>query len=143
LNLYQKRSHELQAFHLDILQLDLGNISLANSVISSIDPVHMPGVSYFKNKISEPSDSKVLSAMDNPLSIYPNPSSQYFTIEWKGAENGEAQLLDIQGRVLQRLTLSQGIGILNTDGHLPNGMYLIRVQSGQGEVRTQKVLLQR
>jgi hypothetical protein len=105
--------------------------------------VHMPGVSYFKNKISEPSDSKVLSAMDNPLSIYPNPSSQYFTIEWKGAENGEAQVLDIQGRVLQRLTLSQGIGILNTDGHLPNGMYLIRVQSGQGEVRTQKVLLQR
>tara|TARA_R110002050_G_C8943447_1_gene512762 strand:- start:1762 stop:1986 length:225 start_codon:yes stop_codon:yes gene_type:complete len=64
-------------------------------------------------------------------------------LEWKGAENGEAQLLDIQGRVLQRLTLSQGIGILNTDGHLPNGMYLIRVQSGQGEVRTQKVLLQR
>ena len=126
----------------EILQLDMGNISLTDAVISSIDPVHMPGVNYYKNEISKPTASKLISAMDDPLSIYPNPSSRYFTIEWLGAQNGEAQLLDIQGRVLQRINLTQGIGILNTAGHLPNGMYLIRVSSSEGEVRTQKVLLQ-
>ena len=120
----------------------MGNISLTDAVISSIDPVHMPGVNYYKNEISKPTASKLISAMDDPLSIYPNPSSRYFTIEWLGAQNGEAQLLDIQGRVLQRINLTQGIGILNTAGHLPNGMYLIRVSSSEGEVRTQKVLLQ-
>jgi len=52
------------------------------------------------------------------------------------------QTLDIQGRVLQRINLTQGLGLLNTAGHLPNGMYLIRVSSSEGEVRTQKVLLQ-
>jgi hypothetical protein len=92
------------------------------------------------NRISEPEFNP---AEEVPLSIYPNPSNQYFTVEWLGAKNGEAQLLDVQGRVLQRIDLNQGIGILNTAGHLPNGMYLIRVSSSDGEVRTQKVLLQR
>jgi hypothetical protein len=127
----------------EVLQLDLGNISLTDAEISSIDPAHMPGVNYYKNEISQARANRVLSAEEVPLSIYPNPSNQYFTVEWRSAKNGEAQLLDVQGRVLQRIDLNQGIGILNTAGHLPNGMYLIRVSSSDGEVRTQKVLLQR
>ncbi|MCR9155370.1 MAG: T9SS type A sorting domain-containing protein, partial [Bacteroidetes bacterium] len=77
------------------------------------------------------------------LSIYPNPSSQYFTIKWLGAKDGQAQLLDVQGRVLESIALKQGVGVLNPTEHLPNGLYLIRVSTRKGEVRTQKVVLQR
>ncbi|MGK0406549.1 MAG: hypothetical protein ACJAZH_000362 [Roseivirga sp.] len=72
------------------------------------------------------------------ISTYPNSSSRNFTIEWLGAQNGEAKLLDLKGQVLPRINLTQGIGILNTAGHLPNGMYLIGLSSSEGEVRTQK-----
>jgi hypothetical protein len=77
------------------------------------------------------------------LSIYPSPSSQYFNIEWTGVKNASAQLLDLQGRVLESIALIQGVGVLNPPEHLPNGLYIIRVGTRKGEVRTQKVVLQR
>lgn len=77
------------------------------------------------------------------LSIYPNPSSQYFTIKWSGSKETQAQLLDLQGRVLESIALEQGEGVLNPAEHLPNGLYLIRASTSIGEVSTQKVVLQR
>jgi hypothetical protein len=124
-------------------RLDAGILFTPDVQIASIDPVHMPGVNYYKNDAPKTIAPKAPFAEENPLSIYPNPSSQYFTIKWLGAKNGQVQLLDLQGRVLQGIDLTEGIGILNTAADLPNGMYLIRVSSVKGEVRTQKVVLQR
>lgn len=124
-------------------RLDAGILFTPDVQIASIDPVHMPGVNYYKNEAPKVEEPKGLIAEENPLSIYPNPSSQYFTIKWLGANNGQAQLLDLQGRVLQGIDLTEGIGILNTNVDLPNGLYLIRVSTEQGAVRTQKVVLQR
>ncbi len=64
------------------------------------------------------------------LKVYPNPTSNYVTLEWEATEPVQLELLDIGGRVLKRQGSLQGQQNLSWDlGHLPKGLYLLRLKN--------------
>ncbi len=88
-------------------------------------------------------DSQIL---DNGYSIrvYPNPFSDYTTIEVEGLPKGAYQLevIDILGRKVQTLILENGKVRLER-GKLESGVYLFRIGSIGGEyVRNGRILVE-
>jgi len=77
------------------------------------------------------------------LNIYPNPTNGLVTIELpvKQSTNGSMSVLDMSGRVLYTETINMQEGDMHHTfdvGHLPNGIYLIRVASAN-EVATERL----
>jgi hypothetical protein len=72
------------------------------------------------------------------LSIYPNPTSHWLTLEWTGSSAYSIALFDLQGRLL----IPQQIWATNTQLDLspfPAGLYLLKAQSKEGIV-TRKII---
>ena len=59
-----------------------------------------------------------------PLSIFPNPTSDYFEI--RNSEGTEGYLFDVQGRLIRRFRLNDQTTIVDISD-LPCAMYIIRV----------------
>jgi hypothetical protein len=101
------------------------------------DPIN--GLSYYRLKIVE--DNVInysnilvvnLSEKGNGMAIYPVPASSALTIRIKNSAlvNTEAQLLNSEGRLLQKIKLhsfEQKIDI----GHLPAGVYYLKTVNGK------------
>lgn len=70
----------------------------------------------------------------NRLDVYPNPSRGQSTVrlpEWTEREAAHLSLMDLQGRILQRRTVSAGTSSLELDaGNVPAGVYWILLQVG-------------
>jgi hypothetical protein len=66
------------------------------------------------------------------LKVYPNPSSEYFTVETDGLLPAKLIVRDIQGEVVleQTLTLVQTT-IREKWNALPSGLYSLEVQNKQ------------
>lgn len=89
--------------------------------------------------VVRPADGVVaqkVSNSGNDIRIYPNPVDGLSTIEYRLDEPGWVSigLYDTYGRLLRRIEESakpQGLNYTSVDGsHLPAGLYLIRVKSG-------------
>ena len=67
------------------------------------------------------------------LTIYPNPASDFVSIEYEGLESGTGQLylIDVTGKTLMQVELQgqDGQQRLNTT-NLPSGFYHIQIKSG-------------
>jgi hypothetical protein len=64
----------------------------------------------------------------SPLKLYPNPTSEFFRVEWVNDESFQIQILDINGRqVAQHSELHSGEDI--PLGNLKPGMYIIMARS--------------
>ena len=80
------------------------------------------------------------------LGINPNPSSGIVIITYKQVEKGKVTLnvINQKGELLKTYSLENqnpGKHTMNLDlSHLPNGLYLIRLQSGNS-VETAKIIL--
>lgn len=73
----------------------------------------------------------------DPLRVYPNPASDLLFVEQKGgAEVSHIVLHDMQGRAVGESDRSP-VGI----GHLPSGLYLVRVTDADGREYTRKVVV--
>lgn len=59
----------------------------------------------------------------NPLSIFPNPTSDYFEV--KNAVNTEGCLFNAVGRLIRRIDISKTVDVSD----LPKSLYIIRVDS--------------
>jgi predicted outer membrane repeat protein len=85
---------------------------------------------------------------DFDLGISPNPSTGLITINYKLKESGvgSISLVNIQGELIQTYTIeSQPIGENTTKldlSHLPDGIYLIRLQAGD-MAETAKIVLRK
>ncbi len=62
------------------------------------------------------------------ISVYPNPASDYFTIE--ETKKSTLEIIDPLGRTLVTETINQGKNIVNTTT-LPNGIYFIQLKNSQ------------
>ncbi len=72
------------------------------------------------------------------LSIYPNPTQDYFKIQTE--PGAELQIINLQGQVLLTKTLQNWINFVNASG-LVTGTYFIRVMYG-GKVGVRKVVVE-
>ena len=68
------------------------------------------------------------------LQVYPNP----FTNTLRLSHKGNAQLLDVHGRVVISQAVEAGEEL--KVGNLPKGMYLLRLQSVGGKLYVRKVV---
>jgi hypothetical protein len=76
------------------------------------------------------------------LHIWPNPATDGFSINIPKNASGHIELMDVQGRILQRKkVLNNGEDVFFERGSLPNGFYFIRLQNLSGRVWVQKVIL--
>lgn len=79
------------------------------------------------------------------LSVFPNPSSENFTVEFNnaGSNNVKLELLDLTGKVVKEEILTNASGYnkyaYNTKG-ISKGIYFLRIISGQA-IETKKIIL--
>jgi hypothetical protein len=82
-------------------------------------------------------------AEENRLFVYPNPVRQSgsFTVIINEQQSGELQVIDVNGRVLQRLVIENGGTIQLPAIRLPAGLYLLRLAGNNLKVRTGRVVV--
>lgn len=96
----------------------------ASSSIEKIVPVPLPE--------NIPVDSTVvlpkIEGYTDPkwLKVYPNPSSENATIEWKNEDEGWLEIFDLNGKKVWSTTMKSTKTIFNT-AHLSNGNYLVKI----------------
>lgn len=75
---------------------------------------------------------ELLPRSENPVRIFPNPTTGEITVEWVGDAPKDARLFvtDPMGRRLRFFTVPDGAGSLNVDlENMPSGMYFVKVQA--------------
>ena len=82
-------------------------------------------------------------AEENRLFVYPNPvrRGESFTIIINEQHSGELQVIDVNGRVLQRYVIENGGSISFPSIRLPAGLYLLRFAGKNLKVRTGKIVV--
>ncbi len=67
----------------------------------------------------------------NNIKMYPNPTSNFVTVEVNNLTNAKLQVLDITGKTLMNQALNTSSNNVDVQ-HLPSGMYLFKVSSNEG-----------
>jgi hypothetical protein len=82
---------------------------------------------------------------DNYLNVFPVPASDFVNMDFKlaGDQNsGEIEVIDQQGRTVQRLRVDKNQGTLRMPvKNFSNGIYFYKLNSRRGAPRTAKVLV--
>ncbi|MEO1437903.1 MAG: T9SS type A sorting domain-containing protein, partial [Bacteroidota bacterium] len=80
-----------------------------------------------------PTNTIEFNELENDVSLFPNPSSDVVRIESQGLAIEEVEVFDHLGRLLP-VPLSWDVQPRLAVSHLPKGIYVVRVQTNQGEV---------
>jgi hypothetical protein len=82
-------------------------------------------------------------AEENRLFVFPNPvrQTESFTVIMNEQQSGELQVIDVNGRVLQRYVIENGGDIQIPADRLPAGLYLLRLAGNNLKVRTGKLIV--
>jgi hypothetical protein len=73
------------------------------------------------------------------LSVYPNPAKGE-TVQIEAEQNARLQIVSITGQVIENIVMTNPIHTLRV-GQLPNGLYMIQMQSTDGSKQTKKLLV--
>jgi hypothetical protein len=84
-------------------------------------------------------------ASDNYLRAFPVPANDFINMEYKlpGDQNsGEIEVIDPQGRTIQKIRVDQNKGLLRMPvKNFNGGLYFYKLNSKRGAPRTAKVLI--
>jgi hypothetical protein len=129
----------------------LQTINNPNSLIYTFtDPWLINGLNQYQTCLKTVNGTEICSditsflfAEENQLFVFPNPvrQSDFFTVIFNEKHSGEFQLIDINGRVLQRYVIENGGAIQIHANYLPVGLYLLRLKGNNLKVRTGKVVI--
>lgn len=76
------------------------------------------------------------------INAYPNPTTDRLNLTYRIGDNGTAQLIDLQGKVVSSIPLSVGFTTTTMDvSNLNAGVYVLRVTDGQIS-STQRIIVQ-
>jgi hypothetical protein len=76
--------------------------------------------------------------VNSKIKMYPNPSSNFVTIEVTSLTNAKLQVLDVTGKVLMNESLNNTTNSVNVQ-QLPTGLYFFKVTSNEGTA-TSKII---
>ena len=114
------------------------------------DPGLITGLNQYRACLKTVSGAEICSdiatlyfAEENRLFVYPNPvrQTESFTVIINDQQSGELQVIDVNGRVLQRHVIENGGSIQLPAIRLPAGLYLLRLAGNNLKVRTGKVIV--
>jgi len=81
------------------------------------------------------------SLEDHIVEIYPTPADRLVNIKFNNADNIQnAEIYSIEGKLVQKLNPQTDVEI-NTSG-FNDGMYMLRVQYSDGQIKTEKIVIQ-
>lgn len=75
---------------------------------------------------------------ETDILVYPNPSQDAFTIDFPFAEVIEIEILDINGKVIQKIAIRE-TNIFRFEHTLKTGIYLLQITLDQQQPYTQKI----
>ena len=78
------------------------------------------------------------------INAYPNPASDVLNIEvpqTANAENLQARLYDITGKTRMASKLVRGLNVLDLQGDMPKGMYILQLVSGEEILSAERIIL--
>jgi len=73
------------------------------------------------------------SEMENAVSIYPNPSSGFFTVKVNGITSFTLEMMDMTGKIIQTATSQKNEMQINTNA-IADGIYFVKISSENGVV---------
>ena len=81
-------------------------------------------------------------AEENRLFIYPNPvrQTESFTVITNEQQSGELQIIDVNGRIVQRILIGGG-AIQLFALRLPGGLYLLRLAGNNQKIKTGRLVV--
>jgi len=87
-----------------------------------------------------------LSTKDNTLTaasikVYPNPSTNGFTIAFQNVNSAQVQIYNILGKVVYQKTTTNGIIDVKSNHNFPSGMYLVKALTGDNKVFHTKLII--
>jgi hypothetical protein len=74
--------------------------------------------------------------VENNISIYPNPSSDYITILAKNIPIKNIKIIDLTGKLIYENTFIEKVNVSN----LKTGMYVIQIESKDGKQTVHKFI---
>jgi len=85
---------------------------------------------------------KILTSTENlsdkiDLTVFPNPTTEFINFDWHEGE-GELQIVNLQGSMLQNQTLQEGKNSVNVSD-LPEGVYSLKLKTEEGFLAKQFV----
>ncbi len=117
------------------MQVVRSNHDVASFPLADLQLVH------FTQEVTGVANSN--NPLNRMLTAYPNPVSHMLTISLTGIhyENGSIALYSMDGRMIQRINISQQELLTIDMSHLPNGIYICRFHSNI-EAKTIKIVKQ-
>lgn len=83
-------------------------------------------------------------ALELNFDVYPNPTDGivYIDLEESASADNEVHVLDLNGKVIfKRALINPATGMMDVDlSHLPSGMYIIRLKSGDKEYLGKRIM---
>jgi hypothetical protein len=129
----------------------LQTVNNPNSLIYTFtDPSLITGLNQYRaclktvNATNICSDiTSLLFAEENQLFLYPNPVRQIesFTVIMNEQQSGELHVIDVNGRIIQKIIIENGGAIQIPSLDLPAGLYLLRLAGKNLKVRTGKLVV--
>ncbi len=91
---------------------------------------------------TNPNGFELQDKIENQLTLFPNPASAYFTLQFtKPVSNSTLQLIDMNGRILLTKYISGTVVKVETSG-FSQGVYFYSIKNSKGEsIYTGKVQL--
>lgn len=86
---------------------------------------------FFKQYTLTVSSNDILD--ENSFKIYPNPTSHQLTIETDNQAEYQAQIIDLQGKMILKSTIAAAQKEIDVSD-LPNGIYILRLSSEKGQI---------
>lgn len=98
-----------------------------------------------KSSTADGSETSVAEeALELNFDVYPNPTDGivYIDLEESASADNEVHVLDLSGKVIfKRALINPETGMMDVDlNHLPSGMYIIRLKSGDKEYLGKRIM---
>jgi hypothetical protein len=91
------------------------------------------------NRISAPYVITGFEYYHREIKLFPNPASDYLTVDIQGVTNREAELLNCLGQFIQKIDVTKPVPV----HHLSSGIYFLRFFKGDQTTQTSKVIISR
>ena len=72
------------------------------------------------------------NVLKSKLKLYPNPVGEQFYLEYSGQEQLQFQLYNLMGQKVEAAVQQEGNSYRFSSGHLPKGVYLLRIVGREG-----------